>query len=369
VIVDKIHNHLKTKKKGDDLEYRKRKRRSNRKPSLTASIITACPRLNWYKFKGIMAPVPDDIDDAEEYSGDPLLLLKFWDGDRIHEDTADLMEESGVHVYAEEFGVTCHDVYARVDAGILLDCDDCDEKTQKKCPWYKEGETRVKHRVEVKSMNGNTARIFSDSGIRAFPSYYAQAQITVGAEPVTPTIFLVKDKDSSAYMEELVIPDPPYIEELVEAKRRFDEDFMNDYPPERPNNYTSDECKGCDFYYRCWFSHIIDVTVKESIIKQEEYEIIQKFYNLLVENRKAYDDYVLYHESLRSYIALLHNRYAGRRVKIAPFGINSVMVNFIKSTNVDKDALDRILSDEEKDEVFYDTEVTFFRTMIKGHPQ
>jgi len=352
MIVDYIYDAVVKQEDRKKTAYRKKKTKAK---GPTASNISACRRLNWYKYKGI---VPSGGGDP-----DPILALKFRDGNRLHEETVALMEESGLEVWGVEQSGTYRNIYVRYDAGIYLRCNDCDKAGI--CPYYEEG-ARKKHRVEIKTMNGNNSAIFDELGISAFPSYYSQCQVTAFAEPPMPTIILVKDKDSSKYMEDLIIPDVPHINSLVEARNQFDVDIKKDDPPERPNGYTSQACQGCEYLYRCWFSKLRDYTVNNNRLTDKQSDVIMKTLNKLEEERASYESYLFLLNFLKDYIALIHTEQAANKVKLPDFGINSTFVSYPKS-KWDSEFLDSILTDEELDEAKTFSQIEFFRTIIKGH--
>jgi len=340
LLSDKIYRGLTELQKQSEKEYLERK---NRTKSLTASTITptACRRLNWYSLRRVV------LDSEKQY--DPVVLSKFRDGNDAHEFLKyvfmDISTIKGaeVKVLDEEYGKTFKGIYARVDYMIKLEelgvCD-----------------------LEFKTGGGNTYGAYISHGLESLPGYYAQAQVIANSKPRRPCIFLMKCKDSSEYEDEIVKPNEEYANKLVKIKEQFDSQMLTDEPPDRGFGYNSDECKGCEFLFRCWFSFIRADTMLERDLSATEKKAVNSLYKSMEDHSEAYGNYVRAERELKDYIAFLHTKHAVSKVRLD--GITSSMVNS-RTTDVDKEFIRSVLTEEQAEKAFITRPLKFFRTVIR----
>ena len=330
LISDIIYEGLRT---SHEIESEKWRRCKHHK-SLTASIVTACRRANWYRFHNIR-PEGESLPVS--------LLSRFRDGNIAHESLRPLFRDAGVLVLKEEFGKVGLGIYVRVDylikaKGILYD-------------------------VEFKTMAKSSFDKFLDYGVIAFPSYYSQCQVILHAEPIRPLVFLCKCKDSSAYEDQLVEPDEETAKLLKISNDAFVNDLNSQSPPEKPYGYSSVQCKGCEWKFRCWFSMLTKDKLEEKDLEKSEAEAVTYFYRKMQENRANYLNYLSAEQDLKNYIAFLHTKHGVSSIRLV--GVRSVFVHQTREKE-NKVYVRSILTPEEQAIAFSPTYSKFFSTRITG---
>ena len=329
ILAEKIYTGLVTAKDREDQEHNRKRRTAH---SLTASIITACRRANWYNFKRVSAD--------KEYSTDPVLLSKFWDGTVEHALLSELFDRVEVKVIDREFGKVCKGIYARVDYLIEL-----------------EG---VQYDLEFKTCDESTFSTFCKYGIQAFPGYYAQCQVMLGAKPFRPLIFAMKCKGTSEYEDEEVERNPGYIGNLVRIKDEFNVSLKGSTPPEREFGYNSGMCTGCEHKFKCWFSHLRSEILTEGNLTENETLTVNKFFLELRQHLEGYNNYIKFEEGLKDYIAFLHTKHAVSKVKLNGITSSAVTTN---REHCNTNYVKSILSEEQLNLAFTVGKSEFFRTI------
>lgn len=314
-----------------------------RSKSLTASIITGCPRRNWYVIKGI----PGNV----EYTPDYPTQAKFFDGNVQHSVLTSLLNQEydeyrvrDVKLIKDEFPAIAHglggvSIYSRVDFQVCLDEI-----------LYVNG--------EFKTMAENPYMTWMEETVQAFPSYYAQCQVCLQANPANPFLLLVKNKNTSEYNEELVAPDTAFMSHLFDIKRSFDRHITNDTLPERPYRYGTVECKGCEYLRRCWYKFIMEETADVRSILPAEIRVIKSLLRVLGATRETRERYDIAHEELQNYMGWLHQKYQSRYIRL-PI-IRSTWVSFTRETpNLDR--VKRLLTPVQYRAIMKGTKVEFPR--------
>lgn len=344
MIVDKVYQGV--------VEESQRNRR--RSKALTASIVSSCRRLNWYVIKGVK---------GKEYEVEAESILIGQEGNLHHDAVRELLSKTpGIIVSDEEFGVVGSDIYARVDVMIQINCEDCDRREN--CWWFEEHGHPIGglHNVEVKSMTDANFKIFGIRGTKAFPAHYAQCQVMLSSTPRRPLIVLAKNRLTGALEEELLPFDEEEIAKLAQIKKEFDESLQGNEPPEREYGYTSVECEGCDFRFKCWFSQIRKETAFEKDLSVGERERIRAFIKHLQGLEEEKDRYYALEGALKDYVAMLHIRHSVDKIKVP--GVSSSLVRFMKE-QPNLDYIRGILSEEEYDLALPEIPVIYYRTGIK----
>lgn len=327
IVTDRIYKGLVSLEKARKASY---KRKTG---SLTASVILSCRRASWYAIK--------DLKPDRSHELDPLVLLRFRDGNESHIKIGILLVDCGIKVIGREIDNTCKGIFVRIDYRIQLDGQD--------------------YNLEFKTMAPGPFSTFLKYGIAAFPSYFAQCQLMAGSEPVLPSIVLCKNKGTSDYQDELIKLDWEFIDNLARIKEDFDKNLELDIPPERDFSYNSAPCAGCEFRFRCWFSKIRNDVVLEKDLSQNERKVVDKFYQDIQDNYEAYNKYLESDGELKNYIAFLHTKHAVSKIKLE--GITSSLIKTSRQ-DYDMDYIRSLLTREQIDEAIRYKENKFFRTII-----
>lgn len=333
LLTDKIYKGLVEIQRLESEEYRNKKKHSE---GLTASALPpyACRRSLWYTKKRIR--------QDEAYEPDPLLLSKFKDGKDAHEGLGSFFTSLGIKVIDREFSVNFKGIYARVDYKIKLD-----------------GKV---YNLEFKTGSDDSFHTFCKYGTQAFPAYYGQAQVILGAQPQFPYIELMKNKNTSAYFDEIVEPNLEYQSNLEKMNAEFCNILLEDVPPERDFGYNSRECSGCEFRFKCWFSHLRADVLKESDLSPSEKKVVGYLLGILDTNMESYNTYLDADKEIRDVVAFLHTKHAVGKVKIDR--VTSSAVETHRETP-DTEYIRSILSEEQTKLAFRKKESKFFRTTIK----
>lgn len=332
IIVDRIYKGLLELDEDQREEYRKKKRVHKR--SLTASIIEGCRRANWYAIK--------DLRPDKSFERDPVMLSKFRDGHKAHIDLGVLLYDCGIKILGREIDNTCKGVFVRIDYRIQID-----------------GQA---YNLEYKTMDGRPFATFLKYGIVAFPGYLAQCQLMAGSEPLLPSIVLCKNKGGSDYGEEFIKPDWEFIDNLAKIKEDFDEDIDSNTPPERPFDYNSAPCGGCEYRFWCWFSKIRSEVIIERDLNENEKAVVDTLYQTMQDNYETYNKYLGAESELKNYIAFLHTKHAVSKVKLT--GITSSLVE-TRVQSYDMDYIRSMLTLEQIGEAIKFRENKYFRTTIR----
>jgi len=330
ILSDKIYKGLTLINQAQREEWGKRKRKAK---GLTASIITACRRSNWYNLKNIKGDEENEID--------PELLAIFRDGNDHHEFLGQLLEDIGIKVIDTEYTKMCQGISTRVDRMVKID--------------------DIVYDLEFKTTdNVASFNTFVNYGTVAFPGYYAQAQVILGSVPKRPLIELFKC--GGKYCDELVEINEDYIANLVKVNEEFISSMVTDTPPEKDFTYNSTQCEGCEHKFKCWFSYLRMDTIREKDLSKEEKKVIDSLYNNISELSGKVDEYNESYKTLKDYIAYIHTKHAVSKVKLN--GITSSMV-ITNREYEDKEYIKSILSGEQLDLAFYTKPNKFFRTIVK----
>jgi len=302
--------------------------------SVTASTIRGCRRANYYAIKSLK---PDST-----YEINPLVLSKFWDGKKAHLQLGEFLRACGIKIRAREVVSECRGIYIRFD--YIIGIDDTDYK------------------LEFKTMAEGPFNTFVRYGLIAFPGYHAQCQLMAGAEPNIPSLVLCKNKGTSDYMDEIIVPDWEFIDNLAKIKDQFDSDILHSKPPARDFEYHSTECAGCEYRVRCWLSKLRNEVLLEKDLNETEKKAVDTFYNVMEDNTSAYNEYLEAEGNLKNYVAFLHTKHAVLRVRLE--GINSTSV-VTHPQKYDMDYIWSILTEEQREKATIRGESRYLRTMIR----
>lgn len=311
--------------------YRARLARSNTSKTLTASTAYGCSRANWYNVKK---------QRRSNYEADVNLLMRFREGNDAHEAVGPLLTDVGVKVLDKEFGVKGKGVYARVDYKIKI-------------------EDKV-YNVEVKTMEQGSFQTFCENGVSAFHHYNAQCQVILAAEPHIPLIFLAKCVFPIDWEDELVQKDPEIINQIGSKELEFEDAVLKEEPPERPFEYGSTQCKGCDYRYRCWMMYIRANTLEEKDLDEKEKKAVDYLYQ---EARRHFPSSVAFDQalqSLKSYIAYLHSKHSSDVVKLE--GIRSRVIHTKGIARPDLVELQKLISEADFGRIMIRTPSNYIKT-------
>ena len=328
VLADRIFSGLVAQDREAKANY---KRKTH---SVTASTIRGCRRANYYAIK--------DLKPDSTYEVNPLTLSKFWDGKKAHLQLGEFLRLCGIKIKAREVVSECKGIYIRFDYIVGVDGTD--------------------YKLEFKTMDSGPFNTFVRYGIVAFPGYHAQCQLMAGAEPQIPSLVLCKNKGTSDYMDEIIVPDWEFIDHLAEIKTQFDGDILRGKPPARDFTYHSTECAGCEYRVRCWLSKLRNEILMEKDLSETEKKAIDTFYTTMDDNAEAYDGYLEAERELKNYIAFLHTKHAVSRVKLE--GINSTSV-VTHPQRYDMDYIWSILTEEQREKATIRGESRYIRTMVR----
>lgn len=318
---------------------------SKRRPkSLTASIFALCKRRNWYAIKGFD---PIGSEDSHEADNSKMLLSALL-GDKFHEEAAQILEQcEDLQVVDREFGVLCEkddvSIYARVDLKVLTP------------------ELGLVN-IEVKSMSDEIFKRWKEVGVAGFTNYYTQCQIILGSYPRIPLIFVPVNRTFGIYSEEVVKRDYRFISNLLKYKREFDDSLKSDTPPERSYGYTSPNCKNCDYFRLCWFSKIMNSTLRESGLTKGEIDSINLLFSQRKELQQSYESYIEIDDGLKDLMAFLHDKYAVSRIRSS--NLSSLVVRR-HGESVDKEYLRSILTPSQIKKAFKSSEGEYVRINYK----
>lgn len=315
----------------EEENYQSRLKRKNTAKTLTASTAYGCIRSNWYSVKKVPRTRKDPNVD---------LLMRFREGNDAHDAMGPLLTDVGCKILDKEFGVVGKGVYARVDYKIKV-------------------EDQI-YNIEAKTMERNSFQTFCENGVVAFPHYNAQCQVIIAAEPHIPLIFLVKCVFPIDWEDEIVVPDESIISQIGSKESEFEKALLKSEPPERPFEYGSTQCKGCDFRYQCWHMYIRANTLEEKDLDAKEKATVDFLYD---EARKHYASSYAYSEALdrlKSYIAYLHNKHSSDKIRLE--GIRSIKVHNKGRAVLDQVELHKLLSEEEIARITIRNPSDYFKT-------